>query len=276
MSDLNWNLRDILYHFSDSRLHVFMSIYLHKNMRNRSWPSNELIKEETGLSNTPVTNAIDWLIKSQVIMLVAYDKRVGLELKLPSRKYIYQLTGVVLIGEEYHPYLNLTPEGWEGVAADLELMGNDLLSRTLKDANSLLSRSLLSRTKGIKESLEGSKVKSVSRKRSTPPTPSELHPLIAKWATIRKIDAINIGAPIYSTKDLASAKRMAKWDVPPTHEEIEKAISASKVDKYPFMWLEQDIPKQRLALALAKPTPSNAPTDAQLAHDYQEMFGVKQ
>lgn len=100
------------------------------------------------------------------------------------------------------------------------------------------------------------KVKGESRKRSTPRTETPMHPLIAAWATCRGIDAVNIGAPIFTTKDLALAKRMAKWDSPPTTEEITTAVKVSKADKYPFMWLEQDIPKQRLNAA---PKPQDEP-----------------
>jgi hypothetical protein len=150
MSDLNWNLRDILHEFKDSRLPVFISIFLHKNTRNRSWPSNELIATETGLSSAPISAAIGWLIEKHVVVLVPFDKRVGLEIKLSNRKNIYQMTGVVLVDEEYHPYMNLTPEGWESVAADLDILGNSLLSKQLNDVDSLLSKCLDSKRKGIK------------------------------------------------------------------------------------------------------------------------------
>lgn len=118
--------------------------------------------------------------------------------------------------------------------------------------------------------------KVTKREKPTPSTTAPLHPLIALWATIRKIDAVNIGAPIFTNKDLATAKRMAKWDTPPTEDEIKNAITNSKALAYAFQWLEGDIPKLRLQNA-PKPstTPSNAPTDAQLEHDYMEMFGDK-
>lgn len=168
MSDINWNLRDILYEFKDSRLSVFISIFLHKNTRNRSWPSNELIATETGLSSAPISAAIAWLIERHVVVLVPFDKRVGLELKLSNRKNIYQLTGVVLVNEEYHPYMNLTPEGWESVSTDLDLIGNSLLSKQLNDVNSLLSKCLDSKHKGIKsDALDSEGIKPHTRKRVT-------------------------------------------------------------------------------------------------------------
>lgn len=110
--------------------------------------------------------------------------------------------------------------------------------------------------------------------RSTPAL-IELHPLIALWATYRGIDAVNIGAPIFSTKDLAAARRMSKWTEPPLAEEVKAAIHASKVKAYPFMWLEADIPRRRLDTA-QKPAPSATATKAaqdKRMHDYEEMFG---
>lgn len=80
------------------------------------------------------------------------------------------------------------------------------------------------------------------------PAPA-IHPYIEEWAVVRNIDAINIGAPIFSSKDTASAKRMAKWQKPPTAVEIRTAITSSKIKDYPFLWLETDIPKARLAIA---------------------------
>lgn len=84
-----------------------------------------------------------------------------------------------------------------------------------------------------------------------------LHPLIKVWAEVRRIDTINIGAPVYTAKDLALAKRMAKWDVPPTADEIRAVIKDSKAEKYRFDWLETDIPKMRLA----QPKPKKIYTD---------------
>lgn len=93
-------------------------------------------------------------------------------------------------------------------------------------------------------------------KRKTPE--KTIHPLIQTWANVRGIDAINIGAPIYTGKDTACARRMAKWDIPPTDEEIKTAIQTSKSKTYAFQWLEGDIAKLRLANT---PTPiAPAPT----------------
>lgn len=95
--------------------------------------------------------------------------------------------------------------------------------------------------------LEQNREKRARKRDSTTP-----HEYILEWAKVRGIDSVNIGAPIHTAKDTASAKRMARWDVPPTNEEISAAITASKAPKYAFQWLEEDIPKRRLEL---KPAP---------------------
>lgn len=84
-------------------------------------------------------------------------------------------------------------------------------------------------------------------------TPKPIHPLIQVWASIRGIDCVNIGAPVFTAKDVTLARKMAKWDKPPTEAEIRTAIETSKSrTTYPFSWLEGDIPKVRLV----NPSPS--------------------
>jgi hypothetical protein len=163
MSDLHWCLRDHLQEFrTDGRLFVLLSIYLHKNTRNRSWPSNELIRKETGLSRAPVSQSVQWLIDHKAVVLVPYDKRVGKETKLAKRKNIYQLTGLIEINGKFIPYLFMNPESWRGIADELNVLGNSSISELLQDESliSELSRSELSNfePKGIKSSSsEGSK-----------------------------------------------------------------------------------------------------------------------
>jgi len=99
--------------------------------------------------------------------------------------------------------------------------------------------------------------KESTRKRSAPrtSTPEPIHPLIQFWATIRGIDSVNIGAPIYTSTDTKCAKRMALWELPPTDTEIKAVVSGSKSKNYRFQWLEADI----AALRLVK-KPAEAPT----------------
>lgn len=150
MSDLHWNLREILKEFRpDGRLNVFTCILLHKNNRNRSWPSNELIHKETGFSLAPISASIGWLLESYAMVLVPYDKRVGKEKSCGKNKNIYQMTGVIRIGDEYHQYWSMNPESWEAVADDLSEIGDNLLSELSNSPDNSLGKYLLSKRKGI-------------------------------------------------------------------------------------------------------------------------------
>lgn len=117
-------------------------------------------------------------------------------------------------------------------------------------------------------------VQSTEKKQSTEKsTTATLHPLIQIWISIRGIDAVNIGAPVYTKYDTASAKRMAKWEVPPTEDEIKAAITSSKQSaKYAFQWLEKDIPAARL-LAKSKQVDTPAYTNPKFA-GIPELRGV--
>lgn len=97
-----------------------------------------------------------------------------------------------------------------------------------------------------------------------------LHEYIQMWAEVRGIDSVNIGAPIHTKYDTACAKRMAKWETPPTCEEIKAAISASKSKTYAFQWLEKDIPAARL---LKKPTEEKINPETGLP-DIPELRGI--
>lgn len=105
---------------------------------------------------------------------------------------------------------------------------------------------------GKQHSTEYRGPQSTEKKQSTEKSGADalpaLHEYIQMWADIRGIDSVNIGAPIHTKYDTACAKRMAKWETPPTCEEIKAAITTSKSAKtYAFQWLEKDIPAARLA-----------------------------
>lgn len=132
MSDLNWKLRDYLHELrDDGRLYVLLTIYLHRNGRNRSYPSNKRIMKSTGYASAPVSEAIKWLIEHKAFLLVPYDKRVGEEVRLPKRKNIYQLTGVIELDGKLIEYLFMTPEGWHSIIYELRQLGESSLSEHL-------------------------------------------------------------------------------------------------------------------------------------------------
>lgn len=196
MSDLNWQLRDYLHELrDDDQLAVLICIYLHRNARNRAWPSNQKISRLTGVGRTTTSNAIQKLLTKRAFVLVPYDKRVGEETKLPKRKNIYQLTGVLLLGGKLIEYMHLTPEGWHGIAYELSRLGESSASELLTADCSLAKHSAgeysAGEPKGITESLEDNSSDSArSRKRERNP----LFDAVAQY--IFEIDAAEMPAEV--------------------------------------------------------------------------------
>lgn len=108
----HWKMREYLSEFKGgaARLPVLMALTLHANARLRCWPSTTLLCKETGFNKKTVVEARQWLVERKAIQLVPYDKREGLEKKLPQRQFVYQLTGMMQTAIGLQPYLNMTPE----------------------------------------------------------------------------------------------------------------------------------------------------------------------
>lgn len=133
------------------------------------------------------------------------------------------------------------------------------------------------RPSGLLKSTPGSMIidprseKETVGKKKKKETVAPIHPLIQIWATVRGIDAVNIGAPIHTAKDTACAKRMAKWAIAPTQEEITLAIRSSKASKsYAFTWLEKDIAELRLQRS-QNPPPVSAPPPSQTESERPQL-----
>lgn len=95
---LHWNLRTVMHHMRDGgRLAVYLCYLLHANIRNRAWPSIELLMKETGWARASVVEAKQWLVEHRAIEKVAIDKRVGEETKLHQRCDVMQITGGLII-----------------------------------------------------------------------------------------------------------------------------------------------------------------------------------
>lgn len=106
-TSLHWGFRHVLHHFrADGTLSVYVAYLLHSNMRNRAWPSVELLIKETGWSRASVVAAKQWLIEHRALERVPYDQRAGLdETSLHQRVDIMQITGVVIVDDEVVPLL---------------------------------------------------------------------------------------------------------------------------------------------------------------------------
>lgn len=202
---------------------------------NNVFPSLGLVAWKTGYSQQQCRRVMADLEKDGILIAVQ---------RKPGVKTIYRIdVGKGILKEPY----NSTPSKMSGVSKSNPFhpdRGNPLHFVTptpyIVTAKPSLEPSVLEPSVVTKRESEQS---SSSVRAPAPP----IHSYIQAWADVRGIDAVNIGAPIYSERDLKQAKRMAKWAIPPTVEEIKAAIAASKSKDYLFAWLEADIPKARLA-----------------------------
>lgn len=186
MSDLNWQLRDYLHELrDDGRLFVLLSIYLHRNIRNRSWPSYDTIQAETGYGREAVSRSIKWLIENLAFARVPYSKRIGEEKLLGRRKNIYQLTGVIVLGDAVRRYMFLTPEGWKGIVNELKDIGESSLGELLESSlvelshasDSSLGEPKVITGKSIKDSSAPSGAEAGSSKKKPEQKPRERNPV---------------------------------------------------------------------------------------------------
>lgn len=141
---LHWQLRQHLHEFKPAvRLSVLTALLLHANVRLRCYPGIDLLCKETGYETKAVVAAKQWLRRSGAFVLVPYSKRVDEEIALPRRQHVYQLTGVIRVGETVVPYLFMTPEAQQAVT--------DAVFKVVESKVSLCEVSL-STTKGISSS----------------------------------------------------------------------------------------------------------------------------
>lgn len=77
--------------------------------------------------------------------------------------------------------------------------------------------------------------------------------LIDVWASIRKLDAIAIGADYHTDSDRRIIKKMLGWAKPLTADEIREVMKRSKHTAYPISFIEKDV----IALRAEKPAAVN-------------------
>jgi len=76
---------------------LFVMYCLHADHHHRCYPSDELLMKETQFNSTAtITKYRDQLIEKQAIILVPHDKRMASEAHLHQRKYVYQITGLII------------------------------------------------------------------------------------------------------------------------------------------------------------------------------------
>jgi hypothetical protein len=107
MPVLDHRFRDVMHHFhGGARLHVYMTLVLRANIRNRCWPSMRRIAKDTGYALAAVNEAKKWLQEHGAIEIVKYEHRVGDEKRdVNHLQNVYQLTGVIKFAGVTYPCL---------------------------------------------------------------------------------------------------------------------------------------------------------------------------
>ena len=109
---------------STLRFDVLMSLVGRANMRLRCWPSVETLIENLGVSDrTALTAVLKWLADHGAIYNVPKDKRVGKEKWLLPQKYVFQLTGIIKLGDTVMEYILMQEGERETVIDELTELG---------------------------------------------------------------------------------------------------------------------------------------------------------
>lgn len=97
MNSISFQLKEAMHLLcQDDRWNVLTVLMLHSNIRNRCWPSMDIITAMGCNGNRArATRAKKWLVKHQALELVPAAQRHTDEKHLPPRQHVYQLTGVI-------------------------------------------------------------------------------------------------------------------------------------------------------------------------------------
>lgn len=110
VATLNYELKDAPVDlWEGSRWTVLTMLILHANIRNRCWTSIDYLASKLGKSTATIEAALKWLRKVGAVEVVPYKERVDAEKLLPTRQYVYQLTGKLTNGDQSIPYLYVSP-----------------------------------------------------------------------------------------------------------------------------------------------------------------------
>ncbi len=101
----------------EARLPVFLWLLTRKNHRSRAWGSVETIASQTGFGKPRVVEALDWLKEMGAIEVVPKSQRKDSELLV--RCNVYEMTGIIKVGDQTVPYLYTNePSGTESEPDD--------------------------------------------------------------------------------------------------------------------------------------------------------------
>jgi hypothetical protein len=103
MNALSYELKEVMPLLcQDDRWNVLTVLILFSNVRNRCWPSMDLIaKMGCNGNKARATRAKKWLVEHGAIELVKHSQRHEDEKHLPPRQHVYQLTGVIKVYPSY-------------------------------------------------------------------------------------------------------------------------------------------------------------------------------
>ncbi len=219
-------------------------LWMHANALNRAWPKVETVAQRTGHGLGKTDGILDWLHERGAILKVPYECRLLEEKRLPVRKSVYQLTGVMQLGGEWVHYLHFQP-GDESLVTIFEAIKSIEQAQGQRFEISLAEISLgeisQAEIKGKPIETQG---KPKKEKGATSPKPQHLkdmhtHPL---WEAY--VDAMNyLQPPIFANayKRLALELEKAEYTVEQVSGLLKEKVANGK-QRYDFDWLAEDLP----------------------------------
>lgn len=265
MATLDWHMRDALPHLGEKgRLTVLIDLLLRADQLHwRCYPSIKKIAKDTGQSTSVVDAALDWLVEHDAIVKVGYHQRIGKEKKLPSRQSVYQLTGMVTIGEQTYPYLFLNPETWSTVQELVKHSKGHISESEISDTEILEGEISYSETEGI-TSIKGSAKGKDKKETHSPNGARAVNPHSEMMELVGRIYKFGEQAVLTSNiaavlRGASKAKGWKEYNVEPpmTTEEATRFFKEYKGDINPQrpINIQAEVYKWRAAVARRQPAP---------------------
>lgn len=104
----------------EARIPVLMFLICTANKRLRTWHGIDAIMESTGYSKTPVSEALQWFAERGAIYNVPKEARSGREARVHGNRKVWQLTGIIQLGDAIVDYLFIKDEDRESSLLEIE------------------------------------------------------------------------------------------------------------------------------------------------------------
>lgn len=227
-------------------------LWMSANALNRAWPKVETIASKTGRSLGKTDEILDWLHERGALLKVPYECRLLEEKKLPVRKSVYQLTGVMQLGGEWVHYMHFQP-GDEALITIYEAIKSIEQVQGQRFEISLAEISLgeISQPEIKGKPIETPKGKpkgkgdSAQKKRATTtPAKPRLKDMVSHPLWEAYVEAMNyLTPPVFTNEYKRLALEMEALGY--TAEQVTTLVT-SKVNggkqRYDFNWLAEDLP----------------------------------